>query len=108
MADINQNRTDAAGATHIEDDNARAGRETRRVRWILVLSTLIAIVAMSIAWIIPALQQGDVESAELATERVEEMREDGVEQENIPAAPTTQPSAPESTVEEPMEPMPGE
>lgn len=102
MADT-ENRTDSQGATHIEDENARAGETTGRVRWILVISTLIAIVAMSIAWIVPALQEGDVESAELATERVEEMREDGVPEDEIPAVPTTQPSAPESTVEDPFE-----
>ncbi|MFW5634762.1 MAG: hypothetical protein ACOCYR_07725 [Erythrobacter sp.] len=100
MADTT-NRTDAEGATHIEDENARAGETSGRVRWILFISTLIAIVAMSIAWIIPALQQGDVESAGTATERVEEMREDGVPEDEIPAVPTGLPTAPESTVEEP-------
>jgi len=108
MADTDINstgpdRTGPDGATHIEDENARAGETTGRVRWILIISTLIAIVAMSIAWIIPALQEGDVEGAELATERVEEMREEGIEEENITAVPTTQPSAPESRVEEPAE-----
>ncbi|QIQ85230.1 hypothetical protein [Erythrobacter sp.] len=102
MADSKTTHTGADGATHIDDDAARAGTETGRVRWILIISTLIAIVAMSIAWIVPALQEGDVESAELATERVDEMREDGVAEEDIPAVPTTQPSAPESTVEEPV------
>ena len=101
MADT-ETRTDARGATHIEDENARAGETTGRVRWVLILSTLIAIVAMSIAWIIPALQEGDVEGTALATERVEEMREEGVPAEEIPAVPTGQPSAPGSTVEEPV------
>lgn len=90
------------GRIHIEDDDARAGRVTGRMRWVLGISLLIAIVAMSIAWIIPALQEGDVEGAELATERVEEMREEGVANEDIPAVPTGQPSAPESRVEEPV------
>lgn len=101
MADTDH-RTDADGVTHIEDDAARAGETSGRARWILIISTLIAIVAMSIAWIVPALQEGDVESAELATERVDEMREDGVPEEDIPAIPTGQPTAPESTVEEPV------
>lgn len=99
MADSDTTDDDAL---HIEDENARAGRETGRMRWVLVISTLIAIVAMSIAWIVPAMQEGDVEGAELATQRVEEMREDGVAQEDIPAVPTGQPSAPESRVEEPV------
>jgi mRNA-degrading endonuclease toxin of MazEF toxin-antitoxin module len=76
---------DERNEIHIEDDSARAGRTTGRMRWVLVISTLIAIVAMSIAWIVPALQQGDAESAELATERVEEMREEDAE--DIPAVP---------------------
>jgi len=97
MADTDNNNNQGV---RIEDDAARAGETSGRARWILIISTLIAIVAMSIAWIIPALQEGDVESAELATERAEELREDGVEEQNIPAVPATQPSAPESTVEE--------
>ncbi|MEQ8410188.1 MAG: hypothetical protein RIB52_01415 [Erythrobacter sp.] len=99
MAETDQNNEQAV---HIEDDAARAGETSGRARWILIISTLIAIVAMSIAWIVPALQQDDVESAELASERVEEMREEGTPESEIPAVPTTQPSAPESRVGEPI------
>jgi hypothetical protein len=40
---------------HIEDDDARAAHTTGYMRYVLGIGLLIAIVAMSIAWIIPAL-----------------------------------------------------
>jgi len=50
-----ENENENNGSMHIEDENARAGRETGRMRWVLGIGTLIAIIAMSIAWIVPAL-----------------------------------------------------
>jgi hypothetical protein len=40
---------------HIEDDDARAGSTTGYMRYVLAIGMLIAIVAMSLVWIIPAL-----------------------------------------------------
>ena len=40
---------------HIEDDDARAAQSTGYMRYVLGIGLLIAIVAMSIVWIIPAL-----------------------------------------------------
>ena len=42
-------------AIHIEDDDARAGRPAGMVRRVLAIGLLIAIIAMSAAWLIPAL-----------------------------------------------------
>ncbi len=79
---------DQDDAIHIEDDDATAGEKTGVMRYVLGISLLLAILAMSIVWIVPALMQDDVESAGTATERVEEMREEGVAEENIPAQPS--------------------
>ncbi len=78
---------DQDDAIHIDDEDASAGEKSGVMRYVLGISMLLAIIAMSIVWIIPALTQGDVESAGTATERVDEMREAGVADENIPAKP---------------------
>ncbi|MEE4201883.1 hypothetical protein [Erythrobacter sp.] len=40
---------------HIEDDDARAASTPGILRWILGISLVLAVVAMSLVWIIPAL-----------------------------------------------------
>ncbi|MEO1047149.1 MAG: hypothetical protein AAFW59_02355 [Pseudomonadota bacterium] len=42
-------------AIHIEDDHARAGTTPGVVRRVLAFGLFVAILAMSAAWIIPAL-----------------------------------------------------
>ena len=95
MSDQN---TQNNGAIHIEDDDARAASTPGVMRYVLAISLLLAIIAMSAIWIIPALYEGDVEGAKTASERVEEMREDGATGEEIPAPPG---ASDESTLEEP-------
>jgi len=73
---------------HIEDDDARAGATPGVMRYVLGFSLLLAIIAMTLVWIIPSLYEGDVEGARTATERVEEMQDDGLQTEKIPAVPT--------------------
>lgn len=46
---------------HIDSNAARGGSTPHIVRWVLAISLLLAIVVMSLVWIIPALNQGDVE-----------------------------------------------
>lgn len=40
---------------HIETDEARSGATLHVMRYVLAISLLLAIIAMSAAWIIPAL-----------------------------------------------------
>ena len=42
-------------AIHIEDDDARAAETSGHMRYVLGVGLFIAIVAMSLVWIIPAL-----------------------------------------------------
>lgn len=60
---------------HIEDDDARAASSPGILRYILGISLLLAILAMSAAWMTGALFQGSVESEGTATGRIEETRE---------------------------------
>lgn len=47
--------TDEDGAIHIEDDDARAASTPGVLRYVLAVSLLLAVIAMSLVWIIPAL-----------------------------------------------------
>lgn len=42
-------------AIHIEDDDARAASTPGVLRYVLAISLLLAVIAMSLIWIIPAL-----------------------------------------------------
>ena len=89
---------DNKNSIHIEDDDARAAETTGVLRWILGVSLVLAIIAMSAVWIIPALMEGDVETAASAPERVEEMRDEGVPADAIggnPEGNEVAPAAPE-------------
>lgn len=46
---------------HAETDEVRGGSTPHVVRWVLIISTLLAIVLLSIIWMTGALTQGDVE-----------------------------------------------
>lgn len=46
---------DKEGRVHIEDDEARGGSTPGIVRYVLAISLLLAVIAMSVVWIIPAL-----------------------------------------------------
>lgn len=52
---------DRNGEIHIDDNEASAGETSGHMRWVLGISTLIAIIALSIVWISGALTQGDAE-----------------------------------------------
>ncbi|QUL37910.1 hypothetical protein [Erythrobacter sp. JK5] len=40
---------------HIEDDDARAAQTTGAMRWVLGISLLLAVIAMTVVWVVPAL-----------------------------------------------------
>jgi hypothetical protein len=46
------------GEIHVETDEARGGSSPNIVRWVLGIGLLLAIVGMSLAWIIPAANHG--------------------------------------------------
>ena len=54
MAD-NESMTHDDDAVHIEDDDARAASTPGILRYVLAISLRLAVIAMSLVWIIPAL-----------------------------------------------------
>jgi len=49
------------GETHISEQDVTGGSKEGVVRWILGVGLVLAVVALSLIWIIPALTQGDAE-----------------------------------------------
>jgi len=47
--------TDDDKTIRIEDDDARAASSPGKLRYILAISLLLAVIAMSAVWIVPAL-----------------------------------------------------
>lgn len=50
---------DPDGTIHIEDEEATGAVKTGHMRWVLGVSLLLAIIAMSVVWIVPAMMQSD-------------------------------------------------
>ena len=63
--------TNPDGEIHIEDDDATAGEKSGRMRRVLAISLLAAVVAMTLVWVIPALTQGDAEEEATLSGRME-------------------------------------
>ena len=57
MVDNNNNNREI----HIDEEDVSGGSKEGVVRWILGIGMLLAIVLLSLIWIIPALTQGDAE-----------------------------------------------
>lgn len=47
--------TDRLNQTPIETDDARAGQTPHVVRWMLGISLALAVIAMTVVWLVPAL-----------------------------------------------------
>lgn len=46
---------DRDGEIHIDDDEARAAETNTGMRWVLAIGLLLAIILMSVVWIVPAI-----------------------------------------------------
>ena len=67
---------------HVESDEARGGSTPKIVRYVLIISTLLAIVLLSAIWIFGAASQGPVESEVNVSERME-AADDGLSTDGI-------------------------
>lgn len=62
--------------TRIDQGDAKAGSKEGVGRWVLLISTGLAIIALTIIWVTGALTQGDGESEATVTGRIEERVDD--------------------------------
>ena len=61
--------------TRIDQTDAKGGSREGVVRWVLLVSLSLAIVAMTVIWVTGALTQDNVESQGTATGRIEAQAE---------------------------------
>lgn len=60
---------------HINQTDAKGGSREGVVRWVLLISLGLAIIAMTVIWVTGALTQDNIESQGTATGRIEAQAE---------------------------------
>ena len=68
---------------HIDEVEASGGSKEGVVRWVLAGGLLLAIILMSVVWIVPAMMQGDVEEEATASGKISSMEDDGDDTDSI-------------------------
>lgn len=68
---------------HIDETEASGGSKEGVVRWVLAGGLLLAIILLSITWIIPALSTGDVEEEGTVSGQISSMEDDGDDTDSI-------------------------
>jgi hypothetical protein len=72
------------GEIHIDTDEARGGSTSNTVRWVLGIGLLLALIGMSLAWIIPAMSRGgETQNVNYTREVTSEARSDGSDTDSI-------------------------
>ena len=62
---------------HVTDTEASGGSKEGVVRWVLAGGLLLAILLLSITWIVPALSTGDVEEEGTVSGQISSTEDDG-------------------------------
>ncbi|WP_247717919.1 hypothetical protein [Qipengyuania proteolytica] len=65
------------GHVHLDEEEASGGSKEGVVRWVLAGGLLLAIILLSITWIVPALMQGDVEEEATVSGEIQSMEDEG-------------------------------
>lgn len=73
---------------HVSTEEASGGSREGVVRWVLAGGLLLAVLLMSIVWIIPALTQGDVEEEATVSGAISSMEEEGDSTDSIVGVPS--------------------
>ena len=73
---------------HVTDTEASGGSKEGVVRWVLLGGLVLAVILMSVVWIIPAMMQGDVEEEATVRGEIQSMEEDGDGTDSIVGVPS--------------------
>ena len=65
------------GHVHVDEEEASGGSKEGVVRWVLLGGLLLAIILLSVVWIIPALMEGDVEEEATVSAEIRALEDDG-------------------------------
>ena len=68
---------------HVDETEASGGSKEGVVRWVLAGGLLLAVILLSITWIIPALTTGDVEEEGTVSGQISSMEDDGDDTDSI-------------------------
>ena len=71
------------GEIHMETDEARGASSPNIVRWVLAIGLLLAIIGMSLAWIIPALSRGGGTRDENVSAQINAQKDKGTGTDSI-------------------------
>lgn len=71
------------GHVHLDGEQASGGRQEGVVRWILLGGLVLAIILLSVTWIVPAMMQGDVEEEATVSGEIQSMENDGSTTDSI-------------------------
>ena len=62
---------------HVTDTEASGGSKEGVVRWVLLGGLVLAILLLSVTWIVPAMMQGDVEEEATVSGEIDSMQDNG-------------------------------
>ena len=62
---------------HVSEVEASGGSKEGVGRWVLLIGTLLAVVLLSVVWIVPAMMQGDVEEEATVSGEIQSRESDG-------------------------------
>ena len=68
---------------HVPDTEASGGSKEGVVRWVLAGGLLLAILLLSVTWIVPALSTGDVEEEGTVSGQISSMEGEGDDTDSI-------------------------
>ena len=73
---------------HVSETEASGGSKEGVVRWVLLGGLVLAVILMSVVWIVPAMMQGDVEEEATVSGEIQSMEEDGDGTDSIVGVPS--------------------
>ncbi|MFK4005233.1 hypothetical protein [Qipengyuania sp. NPDC077563] len=76
------------GHVHIDEEEVSGGSKEGVVRWVLLGGLVLAVLLLSIVWIIPAMTQGDVEEEATMSGEIRSMQDDGEGTDSIVGVPS--------------------
>ena len=65
------------GHVHVDEVEASGGSKEGVVRWVLIGGMVLAILLLSIVWIVPAMDTGDVEEEGTVSGQISSMEDEG-------------------------------
>ena len=87
---------------HIDEQEASGGSKEGVVRWVLAGGLILAVLLMSIVWIIPAMTQGDIEEEATVSGEISSM-EGGDDTDSIVGVPSETDLGNDQDASEPFE-----